>query len=664
MLPTHDVMQLIPGDYVGEYRIVEVIGDGGFSIVYKAEDVNLQRTVAVKQLRPEAFSEAGSRDWFIREARLTASLKHPNIVDIYTLREQDGSLFLVMEYLPSDLYTRIKQTGPLDRTTLVKVTSDICRALATLHAREIIHRDIKPENILIAQENQFKLADFGLAHVHPAHPHDENDATGPQPGTLLYMSPEQALGLEVTPQSDIYSLAVVLYEAVTGHYYLDLDGAAEDEDALLELITGAEPLPIDQHHKTVPLDIAEPLMRALSKEPAARPLTARAFLAEIKSVLSRSKHSTLSQKRRALNGKTPAVSPELLRELYAVRTLRDAEHQPMQALELLRTIWETRPGVPEVAAEWGETLVALSRIEEGRHWLETAVHAKPELPFAELALADIYRNVDENDDAADDAIVQAIHADPDLAYAVLYEDFAISPQEPEEYERLVSLFRRAAEEVPTPAVLHNLGQALALSKEHQAESMATFEAAIRLNPDYGPAYVGLGSLLIELGQIDQALPVLEEATYSFFPDVPAEDWHKSGTVYRRAHAFLALAVTYAQIEQYETSAIAARTVLDIDSSELEEDAPQLLDAYVQAAKDWIKRGETLRAYRFLNRIVPLATHWGNVQVFSLLEAIQGDIDPHDRRNRQWDDALDWLKASAVSFSRPSPHDQNARQIAR
>ena len=661
MLRSHDTKQLIPGDYVGEYRIREVVGDGGFSIVYRAEDVNLERQVAIKQLRPEAFSEAAARNAFIREARLTASLKHPNIVDIYTLREQDGSLFLVMESLPIDLYTHIKRHGPLDRPTLVKITSDICRALATLHAREILHRDIKPENILIAPENQFKLADFGLAHVQPAHPQGEDDATGPQPGTLLYMSPEQAFGLEVTPQSDIYSLAVVLYEAVTGHYYLDLDGSSDDEDALLDLIATAEPLPLDRHHSSVPPEIAEPLLRALHKEPGARPLTAHAFQAEIRSVLSRSKRSTLSQKSRAVNGKTTA-SAELVRELYGIRTLRDSGHEPGQALELLRTIWETRPGIPEVAAEWGETLLALGRIDEGRHWLEIALISKPDLPFAQLALADVYRHVDENDDAADDAIVQAIHADPDLAYAILYEDFAASPGEPDEYDRLVSLFRRAASENALPAVWQNLGQALALSEDRQAESMAAFETAIRLNSDYGPAYVGLGSLLIELGQIDQALPVLEEATYKSFPSVPAENWHKSTTVYRRVHAFLALAITYAQIGQCETSAIAARTVLDIDSSELEQDAPQLLDAYVSAAQEWIERGETLRAYRFLNQIVPLAAIWGNVQVFTLLESTQGEIDPRDRRKRQWDEALDWLKSSVVGLRRPAPHHRDARQI--
>jgi serine/threonine protein kinase len=94
------MQQLKPGESIGEYEILSVIGNGGFSVVYKAEDTTLGRLVAIKQLLPDAFSEEGSREWFIREARLTASLNHPNIVQTYALREQDESLFLVMEYLP------------------------------------------------------------------------------------------------------------------------------------------------------------------------------------------------------------------------------------------------------------------------------------------------------------------------------------------------------------------------------------------------------------------------------------------------------------------------------------------------------------------------------------------------------------------------------------
>jgi serine/threonine protein kinase/Tfp pilus assembly protein PilF len=648
--------QLKPGESIAEYRILEVIGNGGFSVVYKAEDTTLGRPVAIKQLLPDAFSEEGSREWFVREARLTASLNHPNIVHIYALREQGRSLFLVMEYLPGgDLHTLVQQEGPLNRSTLLKVTTDICLALETLHARNVIHRDIKPENILIAQPNHFKLADFGLAHANIVPTDNKDDATGPQPGTLLYMSPEQAWGDEVTGRSDIYSLAVVLYEAVTGHYYLDLDLNTIDDETLRQAIAAVSPQSPAPYHESVPPEIGAPLMRALIKNPAERTPNARTFLSDMRSAVARSKHATLSQRRRSLESQSAQTPPDLFHDLYEIRTLRDSKHQPGRALERLHTIWETYPGIPEVAAEWGETLIALGRPEEGRPWLENAIRLKPALPFAQLALADLYRTVDENEEAAHDATIQAIHADPDLVYAVLYEDIVESLNESEKYEEYVALFRYAASERSAPAVLHNLGQILALSKTHETESIEAFESAINRDPNYGPAYVGLGSLLIEADQLDHALELLQQATYSYFPNLPPEDWHKTNTVYQRPHAFLALAVTYAQVGHFENSAIAARTVLELAPKELDDDAPALLEAYVQAAKTWIKQGEHLRAYKFLNQVIPLAAAWGNIQIFTLLEVTQNQVEPGSRRKQQWDDALDWLKSSLARSRRPSDH---------
>lgn len=642
-------MHLQPGDTIDEYQVLEIIGNGGFSVVYKAEDTHLLRPVAIKQFSPDVFPEEDTRDWFIREARLAASLNHPNIVATYSLRVKQDALFLIMEYLPGgDLHTLITESGPLDRSTLIKVASHVCHALETLHARNIIHRDIKPENILIAQEGQFKLADFGLAHIS----HSFNDATGPQPGTLLYMSPEQALGQEVTTRSDIYSLAVVLYEAMTGHYYLHFDASSEDEDTLTTLIVEQPPILPTQHHPSIPDELWQPLKRALSKNPAGRPDTARAFLAEIKNAVSRSKHATLLQKRRNLELSAPNTPPRLAQDLYAVRTLRDADNQPELALEQLQIIWETASGVPEVAAEWGETLVALGQIEEGRQWLERAVRLNPGLPFAQLALADIYRDVDENEEEATEAIIQAIYIDADLAYAVLYEDIVASLNEPENHESYVLAFRRAAEERSTASIYHNLAQVLALRKGQEDESIATFQTAIDLDPEYGPAYVGLGSLLIELSQFDAAIPLLQHATFCNFPSLVPHEWHKAHTVYRRPHAFLALAVTYAQVNQFENSAIAACTVLDLAPDELEEDGPALLDTYIVATNNWLKQGEHLRAYKFLNQIIPLAANWGKVEVFTLLAATQDNIDTRYHRKRQWEDALDWLKGSMVNLRRP------------
>ena len=642
--------QLEPGDYIDEYEILEIIGDGGFSVVYKAEDSILLRPVAIKQLLPDAFSVEGSREWFVREARLTASLSHPNIVQIFNLRERDESLFLIMEFLPGgDLLQQVEQDGPLNRSTFLKVTSDVCRALETLHARNIIHRDIKPENILIAQKNHFKLADFGLAHASQLMipDNDFDDATtGPQPGTLLYMSPEQAFGDEISERSDIYSLAAVLYEAVTGRYYLDIRGVNDDDDKLRDRIANADPLALEPRHATIPAELGLPLMRALSKDPCDRPPTARAFLSELRNAVSRSKHATLSQKHRALKSKSDDFPPALIEDLYEIRTMRDADDHPLPAFERMRMIWEIFPNIPEVMAEWGETLAALDRTEEARSLLESAVQMKPNLPFAQLALADIYRDVDENEEVANDMLVQAIQTDPDLVYAVLYEDMVEALGNSETYAEYIELFQRAADGDDTSAaILHNLGQVFSLNKQYEADSSATFEAAIVREPEYAPPYVALASTLAEQGDFKRALGLLEQATYGYYPVLVSNDWHKSNTVYQRPHAFLALAITYVQTRQFENSAIAARSVLDMAQNELEDDAPALLDAYVQAANRWITKGEHLRAYKFLNQLIPMASIWGNVQVFMLLEATSKQIEPSQRRHQQWDEALDWLSNS-------------------
>jgi serine/threonine protein kinase len=654
-------MKLKPKDTIGEYRIQEIIGNGGFSVVYKAEDLNLQRSVAIKQLLPDYFTEEGTREWFVREARLAASLNHPHIVSTYALREQKGSLFLIMEYLPGgDLHTLVDEQGPLDRTTLIKVASNVCHALETLHARNVIHRDIKPENILIAQEGDFKLADFGLAHIRAARQSGANSSSGPQPGTLLYMSPEQALGEEITVQSDLYSLAVVLYEAITGYYYLDTShlGDNEDDDTLIDLIVHGEPLPFHAHHATVPDDVGEPLLRALSHDPLLRPQTAREFLADLKNIVARTKHKTLSKKRLVSQKQAPATSPEVLRRLYAIRTLRDAERQAEDAYQQMEHIWTTYPGVPEVAAEWGETLLALGRSIEGREWLERAVALKAALPFAQLALADLYRSEDENSEAADDAVAFALHADPDLVYAVLHDEIVEALDSPDNssisatFDDFVTLFQRAVDENPTPAGFHNLGQVLALCEGCEDESVAAFEAAIKLDPDYGPAYVGLGSLLVEINDLQAAIPFLEQATYRYFPTLQPGDWHKTNTVFQRPHAFLALAVAYAQDHQYENSAIAACTVLNLAPAELEENAEELLSLYIEAAQTWSGQGDHLRAYKLLNQVIPLAARWGRIEVFSLMETIQHQIDPQFLRKRQWEDATDWLKAGLLTMTQP------------
>lgn len=655
-------MNLKPGDTIGEYRILEIIGNGGFSVVYKALDTSLMRSVAIKQYSPEVFSEESTREWFVREARLSASLNHPNIVSIHALRQEGDLLFLVMEYLPGgDLLSLIEEQGPVHRDLLLKVAANVCHALETLHARNVIHRDIKPENILIAHEGHFKLTDFGLAHIHQQH--GPNRSVGPQPGTLLYMSPEQATAGEVTPRSDIYSLAVVLYEAISGHYYLDYHHEIDTDDDLRDLILNADPLPIQRWHKSVPRELIAPIHRALSKDPALRPRTAREFLAELRSAAARSKHATLSNKAQPLPNGTPQASPDLLRSLYVIRTLRDADKKPNVALRELQTIWQQHNGLPEVAAEYGETLVALGQETKGRHYLEQALHLKPNLPFAQIALADILRTAEADDADIEAALIAAIHADPDLAYAVLYEDIVNALSDPLVYENYVNAFHQAAETLPRAPLYHNLGMVLALATNRQADAIAAFRTALQIDPDYGPPYIGLSSILTETNRVEDAVELLQRARFGYYPILDKADWHKVNTVYQRSHAFVALAIAYIQIEQHENSAIAARGVLDIDPDGLEEDIAELLTAYVQAAQSWVKQDEHLRAYKFLNQIIPLAAHWGHVQAFSLLESTQKQIAPANGRPRQWEEAVDWLKTSLLSLRRTPSSSPRIQELA-
>ncbi|HVO42498.1 MAG TPA: serine/threonine-protein kinase, partial [Aggregatilineales bacterium] len=318
---THQVTLLRPGDRIDEFHILSVLGNGGFSVVYKGVDTELERLVAIKQFNPSAFSEPTSEARFLREAKLAASLNHSNIVSIYTFKRQPESLFLIMEFLAGGSIRDLLTTyGYLAQGTFIKLATHVCQALDVLHGRGVIHRDIKPENILCTEAGDFKLADFGLAHMLKVD--RRRSAVGPQSGTLLYMSPEQAAGEPVTPLSDIYSFATVLYECLTGQYYLH---EQDTEDGIIQSIIADEPIAPSAYNPNVPDTFDAPLLKALSKDPARRYRAAGEFLEALKAAAARHPHDPLS--------------PELVNELYTIRTLRDLLNEPEQAQARLNTPW-------------------------------------------------------------------------------------------------------------------------------------------------------------------------------------------------------------------------------------------------------------------------------------------------------------------------------------
>lgn len=199
----------------GRYRVESEIGRGGVATVYQAIDTNLDRTVAIKILNPEWVQDPEAVARFRREAHAAAKLNHPHIVQIFDTGVDDGVYYITMEYLPEpDLKQIIREYAPLPARKVLQVAQQCCQALAYAHSRGLVHRDVKPQNILFTDEGIAKLSDFGIAAVAG----DEAvTSSGMVLATAHYISPEQAQGKPVGPQSDLYSLGCMMYEALTGH---------------------------------------------------------------------------------------------------------------------------------------------------------------------------------------------------------------------------------------------------------------------------------------------------------------------------------------------------------------------------------------------------------------------------------------------------------------
>ena len=196
------------------YRLDEKIGSGGMSSVYRAFDPTLERWVAIKLMHRDISHDPDQLERFRREARTVAQLNHPHVVTVIDAGEDDGAPYIVFEYVEGEtLKDRIRRLGRLPVSEAVAYAIEIGRALEAAHASMLVHRDVKPQNVLIDQDGRAKVTDFGIARSLEA---QGLTATGRVLGTTDYVSPEQALGHEVTGQSDVYSLGIVLYEMLTG----------------------------------------------------------------------------------------------------------------------------------------------------------------------------------------------------------------------------------------------------------------------------------------------------------------------------------------------------------------------------------------------------------------------------------------------------------------
>ena len=269
-----------PGYEIGHrYRIIRSLGEGGMANVYLAHDMVLDRDVSVKLLRLDLRDDPSTKRRFHREAMAATQLNDPHIVGIYDVGEDHGLQYMVMQYVKgTDLKAYIRKHYPIPLPQVIDIMEQVLSAVATAHAHGIIHRDLKPQNILIDENKNVKITDFGIA---VAVSQDSLTQTNTLMGSVHYLSPEQARGSIATKQSDIYSLGIILFELLTGK--VPFEGETAVSIALKHF---REEIPsVREQNKKIPQELENLIIKATAKEPAERYSSVNEMAADLKTVL-------------------------------------------------------------------------------------------------------------------------------------------------------------------------------------------------------------------------------------------------------------------------------------------------------------------------------------------------------------------------------------------
>jgi serine/threonine protein kinase len=303
-LPAVVSAALTAGQRVGAYEILAPIGVGGMGEVYRARDPRLGRDIALKVLPADVTHDDTRRQWFEREARAAAVLDHPNICPVYDIGDQDGRIWIAMQYVEGETLADRLRRGPLLVPVALDVAAQIASALNAAHARGIVHRDVKPENVMITPSGQAKVLDFGLAKVtaDPGKGRDDSAAIDePHPrqtgvdgmrlGTLPYMSPEQVRGDQLDVRTDVFSLSAVLYEMVTGRRPFEGNADADVATAILSVT----PPSVTDLVPTVPAVVAQIMRTGLEKDRSRRYQTMRDLAIDLEAA-THSLHVSVSRR--------------------------------------------------------------------------------------------------------------------------------------------------------------------------------------------------------------------------------------------------------------------------------------------------------------------------------------------------------------------------------
>jgi len=283
------VVPSLIGQTVSHYKILEQLGGGGMGVVYKAQDLKLDRPAALKFLPPDLTRDLEAKERFIHEAKAASALQHNNICVVYDIDQTDeGQMFISMECLEGETLKKKIERGPLKMEEAVNIATQVAQGLTKAHEYGIVHRDIKPANIMITREGVVKIVDFGLAKLSGK---SVLTRTGTTLGTVMYMSPEQARGESVDQRTDIWSLGVVLYQLLTEKPPF----AGDFDQAIVYKILNEEPESLTVSRPEIPAELTRIVQTALAKKPEARYSTSRALLKDLETIQKKMQLGSLAR---------------------------------------------------------------------------------------------------------------------------------------------------------------------------------------------------------------------------------------------------------------------------------------------------------------------------------------------------------------------------------
>jgi|GEM_PF-253623 serine/threonine-protein kinase len=345
----------------GRYEILSKLGEGGMGSVYAARHLTLGRIDAVKILRPDT-ADADARRRFLREAKLAASINHPNAVVIHDFGQtESGVTFLAMEYIQGQSLTKLlQQEGPFPPRRVVNIIRQVASALDVAHQLGVIHRDLKPDNIMVMEGDRVKVVDFGIAKAIGG---QESLVPMTQVGFVIgtphYMSPEQVMGSELDARSDVYSLALIAYEMLTG--VRAFAGDSMQSQMVARLSEPPRPMAVAAPHVTVPAAVEAVVRQALARLPADRPASAGAFAAQLEkawlaaenaqAVAAPPSGSVSTQPQRAGSSTANASSPVTAQPMPSLGVHLPAAHEPLP-VPPSTVVQHSPPVMPQVPGQY------------------------------------------------------------------------------------------------------------------------------------------------------------------------------------------------------------------------------------------------------------------------------------------------------------------------